>query len=402
MKILFFRGRTDVFRLWILALVAVFVTGCSGKSGGAPPPTAKATSVSVTTVRAEKRDFAVQIQATGTVTPISMVDVRSQLTSVISKVHFHEGQFVKVGDLLFTLDARTEEANVTKALAQLAKDNAALADAKRLLERSKQLLLQNFISQSALDTAQSQVDGMGASILADQAVVQAAKVALSYARISAPQAGRAGAVSVFPGSTVQANLSNLVTITQMDPIAVSFNLPQRNLPDALTALKGAGKEVTASLPDGAGTFSGRLQFVDSAVDLNSGTVKVKAVFKNPDGKLWPSAFVNVTLQSQMLKDAVVVPLAAVIQGARGALVYTVVDGKATMRPVQVQAAQGLDAAVTGLAANDLVVLDGRQNLRPGVAVQQRVNTPTDKASEPAKGKQKSKDQNASAVQAGTL
>ncbi len=369
-----------VSRRFIVLLLAMLVSACSGKPDTSVRSAAKSPVVSISTVRAQLRDFPVKLEATGTVTPVSVVDVRSQLTSVISKVHFHEGQFVKAGELLFTLDARTEQANVAKAVAQLAKDNAALADARRLLARNQQLLAQNFISQGALDTAQAQVDGLMASIRADQAAVQAAQVALSYARITAPQAGRAGAVTVFAGSTVQANVNSLVTITQIDPIAVSFNLPQRNLPDALAALAGTGQEVTVTLPEGAGTFTGRLQFVDNAVDQNSGTVKVKALFKNADGKLWPGAFVNVSLLLRTLKDAVVVPQAAVIQGARGALVYTVQDNKAVARPVQVQYTQGLDAVVTGVQADERVVLDGRQNLRPGVAVQEGAPSPAGKAS----------------------
>ncbi len=370
--------------LEVLVLTAALLAGCSGKTDTAAASVAKAPVVSISTVRAQQRNFPVQLEATGTVTPLSTVDVRPQMTSVINKVHFREGQFVRAGDLLFTLDARTEEANVTKALAQLTKDNAALTDARRLLERSRELMGQNFISQGALDTAQSQVDGLAASIVADQAAVQAAKVALSYAYITAPQAGRAGAITVFQGSTVQANITTLVSITQMDPIAIAFNLPQRNLPEALAALKGSGQEVQATLPDGNVKFTGRLQFVDNAVDLGSGTVKVKAIFKNPEGTLWPSAFANVALQARTIKDAVVIPQAAVIQAARGAMVYTVVDGKASVRPVEILYTQGLDAAVTGLQVGDLVVIDGRQNLRPGVAVQERSpngdnKNPSDKA-----------------------
>jgi RND family efflux transporter MFP subunit len=378
-NIFFLRGNESLI-LWGIVLVTAMVTGCSGKPSATASSAIKAQAVSISTVKVEQRNFSIQIQATGIVTPISTVDVRSQLTSVINKVHFREGQFVKAGDLLFTLDARTEEANVTKALAQVSKDNAALADARRLLERSRQLLAQNFISQGALDTAQSQVDGIAAAVEADQAAVQAAKVALMYARITAPQSGRAGAIAVFPGSTVQANVNTLVTITQLDPIAVAFNLPQRNLPDALAALKGSEQAVTATLPDGSGTFNGLLQFVDNAVDMNSGTVKVKAVFKNADGKLWPSAFVNVALTARTIKDAVVVPQAAVIQAARGSMVYTVVNDKAVARPVQVLYAQGLDAAVTGLQAGERVVLDGRQNLRPDTFVQERASSSEGKAS----------------------
>ena len=180
-----------------------------------------------------------------------------------------------------------------------------------------------------------------------------------------------GAIAVYPGSSVQANQTTLVTITQLDPIGVAFNLPQRHLADALDALQGGGAPVTATLPEGAGTLTGRLQFVDSAVDGASGTVKVKAQFENRGGKLWPGAFVNVAMTVRTLKAAVIVPQAAIIQSQRGPLVYAVQDGKAVPRPVQVLYAQGDDAAVSGVRANERIVLDGRQNLRPGAAVLER-------------------------------
>jgi RND family efflux transporter MFP subunit len=170
---------------------------------------------------------------------------------------------------------------------------------------------------------------------------------------------------------VQANLTTLVTITQLDPIAVAFSIPQRNLGDALAALKDGGAPVSATLADGAGTFGGRLKFVDNAVDASSGSVKVKAVFDNRDGKLWPGAFVEVSQTVSTLKDTVVVPLAAVIQSARGTIVYIVAEGKAVSKPVQVLYAQGNDAAVSGVKAGDQVVLDGKQNLRPGATVVER-------------------------------
>ena len=376
------------------AVAAATLLGCSGKAdvaapAGAPaaPGSAPAAAtvpagppVSVTTVRATKRDLPILIKATGTVTPLTSVDVRAQMNSVIAKVHIREGQFVKAGELLFTLDARTDEANVAKARAQLVKDRAALADAQRQFARAQQLLAQNFISQGALDTSQAAVDAQTATVAADQAAIDAARVPLSYARITAPHAGRAGAISVFPGSAVQANVSTLVTITQLDPIAVTFNLPQRNLPDALVALKEGGAPVTATLADAAGSFSGRLKFVDNAVDANSGTVKVKAVFDNRDGKLWPGAFVAVSQTVSTLKDAVVVPQAAIIQGARGTIVYVMEDGKAALKPVKLVYAQDADAAVTGVNAGDPVVLDGRQNLRPGTPVVEKVREPVGAAS----------------------
>jgi RND family efflux transporter MFP subunit len=222
-------------------------------------------------------------------------------------VHFKEGEFVKAGQLLFTLDARTDEANTAKARAQQAKDAASLSDAQRQLARAKQLLAQNFVSQGAVETAQALVDTAAATVAADKAAVDASQVALSYARIVAPNSGRAGQVTVFAGSAVQASLTPLVTITQLDPIGVVFSIPQRNLNDALEALKAGGAAVNATLADGGGRFKGRLKFVDNLVDPNSGAVKVKAVFDNPKNLLWPGVFVDVLQTVSTLKDAVVIP-----------------------------------------------------------------------------------------------
>jgi RND family efflux transporter MFP subunit len=344
----------------------------SGASAvAAPAAGASAPPVHVTTVHVQQRDLPVLLGATGSVTPLQSVDVRSQVTSVVARVNIREGQFVRAGELLFVLDSRADEANLAKARAQLAKDQAALADARRQLERSRDLLAQNFVAQGAVDTNQALVDSQLALVASDRAAIDAVQVALSYARITAPNAGRAGAVNVFPGSAVQAGQTTLVTITQLDPIGVAFNLPQRYLPDALAALKDGGAAVSATLPDGGATLGGRLQFVDNAVDAASGTVKVKAQFGNAGGKLWPGAYVNVSMILDTLKGALVVPQASIIQAARGALVYVVQDGKAVARPVQVLYAQGEDAAVTGVQPGERVVLDGRQNLRPGTPVAER-------------------------------
>lgn len=361
------------FRTLAVGLTLVSLWGCSGKDNAAAL-VAPLAPVTVTTVRAQARDLPVLLKATGTVTPLASVDVRAQMTSVVSKVHVREGQFVKAGELLFTLDARTDEANVAKARAQLARDNAALADAQRQFARAQALFSQNFISQGALDTNQALVEAQTAAVAADQAAMDATRVALSYARVIAPNSGRAGAITVFAGSAVQANITSLVTVTQLNPIAVAFNLPQRNLSDALLALKDGGAPVSARLTDGAvgaGAFSGRLKFVDNTVDAASGSVKVKAVFDNSDAKLWPGAFVEVSQTVSTLKDVVVVPQAAVIQAARGPIVYLKEDGKAVQKPVQIVYAQGLDAAVTGVKAGDWVVLDGKQNLRPGTPLLER-------------------------------
>jgi len=339
-------------------------SGAASGAGGPP--------VSVSTVRAQQRDVDVTLDVTGTVTALNSVDVRPQVSSIISKVHIREGQFVKAGQLLFTLDSRNEEGAVAKARSQLVKDQLALADSLRQLERSRDLLAQKFISQGAVDTNQTLVDTQQAVVVGDTSAIKTAEIALSYTRITAPSSGRAGAIGVYAGSTVQPGVTSLVTITQLDPIAVAFNLPQRNLADALRTLRSGGGKVTAVLPEGRGTATGKLQFVDNAVDANSGTVKVKAAFDNASEALWPGAFVGVQLAVQTLKDAVVVPQAAVIQGPRGAIVYTVgPENKAVSKRVDVLYANGPDAVASGVAAGERVVLDGRQNVRPGATLMER-------------------------------
>jgi RND family efflux transporter MFP subunit len=369
---------------WTMAVAAAIAAAGCGKEpatgaaspAGAASPSAAASgagaAVSISSVRAQARDVDVMLEATGTISALNSVDIRPQVSSVITQVNIREGQFVKAGQLLFTLDARNDEVNLAKAKAQLARDQASLADARRQLQRSRELLAQNFISQGAVDTNQTLVDTQQAVVTADRAAIASAQVGLSYIRIVAPAAGRAGAINVFAGSTVQPGAAALVTITQLDPIAVSFGLPQRHLNDALQTLRAGGGKVVAVLPEGRGEVVGKLQFVDNVVDPNSGTVKVKAVFDNANELLWPGAFVNVRLATSTLKGAIVVPQAAIIRGPRGTLVYTVdASGKAVARPVELLHAAGLDAAVRGIEAGDRVVLDGRQNLRPGVPVVER-------------------------------
>ncbi len=345
------------------ANAAAAPTAASG-AGGAP--------VTVSTVRALKKNVDVMLETTGTVAALNTVDVRSQVASIITKVNIREGQFVKAGELLFTLDSRNDAVNVAKARAQLAKDEAALADAQRQLLRSKDLMAQNFISQAAVDTNQTVVDSQKSVVAASRAAIDAAQVALSYNRIVAPSAGRAGAINVYPGTTVQPGGAVLVTITQLDPIAVAFSLPQRNLNDALQTLRSGGGKVNAVLPEKRGTIVGKLQFVDNVVDPNSGTVRVKAQFDNSSDTLWPGAFVSIQLAARTLVDATVVPQAAVIPGPRGTIVYVVdAQNKATARPVEVTYAAGLDAVVNGVQPGEKVVVDGRQNLRSGATVVER-------------------------------
>ena len=362
----------------------------AGSAAGArsgPAAAASAPRVTVTTVQATQRDLPVQLTTTGTVTPLASVDVRPQTTSPVLQVHVKEGQFVRKGELLFTLDARAAEAELAQARATLARNQAGLADAQRQLARSRELLAQGFISQGAVDTNQAQFEAQQALVAADRAAIEAARLTASYARITSPAAGRLGAINVFPGSSVQANTTTLASVTQLDPISVAFSLPQRHLSDALTALKGGGAPVTAAMPDMQGPpLQGRLQFVDNAVDAATGTVKVKAMFDNRDGRLWPGAFVNVAMTARTITGAVVIPQAAIVQAARGTTVYVVQDGKAVARPVELLHAVGGDAAVSGVQAGERVVLDGRQNLRPGAQVVERARESGRAASGAAAGR----------------
>ena len=330
-------------------------------------------AVSVTSVAAQRRDFPLELTANGSVSALNRVEIRPQISAAIVKVHLREGQPVQAGQLLFTLDARTAEVELARARAQLQKDRATLADAERQLARSRELLEQGFVSQGAVDTALATAESQRAVVAADRAAIEAAQVALGYTRIVAPSAGRAGAIAVYAGSYVTPAGDPLVTITQLDPIAVSFPVPQRHLTDLLASLRDGGGRVTALLPDGSGgtvrELEGRLRFVDSAVDAASGTVQAKAWFDNAEQRLWPGAYVNVRLTVRTLKDAVLIPQAALIQGPQSRTAYVVgPDGKAQLRPVELLASAGDTAVVSGIEAGQRVVVDGKQNLRPGSPV----------------------------------
>ena len=373
---------------WLTCLSLVLLAACSKQEAAAPAAAASAPAtaasgvastpaqtggpVSVVTVKALKRDVPISVKAVGSVVSLANVDIRPQLTSTIMKVHFKEGQFVKEGDLLFSLDTRTDEANLLKAKAQLAKDQAALNDAKRQLQRSQDLVAKNFVSAAALDTAQLQVESQAATVAADSAAVQAAQVAVSYGRITAPFSGRLGALNSQIGSVVQANITVLVNLVKVNPIAVSFSVPQSEWNNLMAAQKsGAKVKIRATLPDQKEPMQGRLEFIDNNIDANSGTLKLKAVFDNPDSKLWVGQFANMAMDVGALPGAIVVPQAAIVQTVRGSIVYAVVDGKAALKPVKILYSAGPDAVVSGVEEGMVVVTDGKQNLRPGSSVVER-------------------------------
>jgi RND family efflux transporter MFP subunit len=332
--------------------------GPAGRGGAQPPTT-------VNVVIPQRQDVGVEVAANGTVTPQRTVDLRPQTTSTIREVHIKEGQFVKAGQLLFSLDDRSDRASVAQAEAEVARGRATLADLERQYKRSQELVAQKFLAQSAVDTLKSQVEGARAALAASSAAVRASQVNASYTTIRAPMAGRVGAINVYPGSLVQPATS-LTTVTQLDPIDVAFTLPESSLGSLLAAQKQGKVAVEARTGAEAQAVTGELSFVDNTVDPTSGTIRVKAQFGNSGGLLWPGQYVNTRVTVRTIKDAVVIPQNAIIINAQGTFVYVVEqDGTARQVPIARQHAFGLNAAVTGLVGNEQVITEGKQNLRPG-------------------------------------
>ncbi len=333
--------------------------GKGGKGNGFQGPT------TVNVVAPKRQDVPVLLSANGTVSPISTVELHPQTTSTIVKVHVKEGQFVKEGELMFSLDSRSEAANVQKADAQVARDRASLADLERQYKRSLDLLAQKFVAQGAVDTLKSQVEAARALLEADIAAARAVRVDQSYTSIRAPMSGRVGAINVYPGSLVQLSTS-LATVTQLDPINVSFTLPENSLAALLDAQRAGKVPVQAFQNNSDKPIDGHLSFIDNTVDPVAGVIRVKAQFSNKDTRLWPGQYVNTSLTVQTLKDALVVPQNAIISNTRGTFVYTVApDNTAKIANVERLHAFGADAAVRGLQGNEKVIVEGKQNLRPG-------------------------------------
>lgn len=349
--------------------------GTAGGKGPAAPQT-----VGVVTV--QRQDVPVSIEAAGTVAALQSVDLRAQTTSTVREVLVKDGQMVRKGQALFRFDDRTDRANVDRARAQLARDRASLADAERQLQRAQDLLRQGFVAQSAVDTALTNVEAQRAAAQADEAAVQAAQVSLSFNELRSPITGRAGLVNAMPGALVQANASAapLLNIAQLSPIGVSFVVPETQLQPLLAAVRPAkdGKTeplaVQVSLPGSPKgktkiaepLLTGHLGFVDNLVDATTGTIKARAEFDNDGQQLWPGQYVRVRLTLRTIKDALVVPQAALIlRGTERTLYVVGPDKTAQLKTVQLRYGFGDFAVIEGVEAGDQVVLEGKQNLRPG-------------------------------------
>jgi membrane fusion protein, multidrug efflux system len=330
--------------------------------------------VPVAVARAEVRDLPVVLSGLGSVEAYNTVAVKSRIDGQLIEVAFREGQEVKQGDLLAQIDPRPYEVQLSQTQATLFKDQAALRDARLNLDRFQQLYKDGVIPKQQLDTQGSLEAQLDGAVRADQAQVDNVRLNLAYTRITAPVSGRVGLRQIDVGNMVHASDPNgLLIITQLQPIAVIFSLPQDNLPTVSRHMRAGRLPVEAfSRDDQTRIASGALTTIDNQIDAATGTGKLKAVFENRDRSLWPNQFVNVHLQLEVRKNNIVVPAAAIQRGPQGTYVFTVKPDKtAEMHPVTVAFTEGNFSAVRGVGPGDVVVTDGQDKLQPGTRVEIR-------------------------------
>ncbi len=349
-----------------------------------------------------QRDVPVEIRVIGNVDAYATVTVKAQVTGQLIKSFFNEGDFVKKGDPLFTIDPSSFEANVQQIEANLARDQAVLGQAEANLARDaaqqqyaqaqasryQQLFQQGVISKEQADQYKTNADALGESVRADQAAIASArasvgatqaalrnaKIQLAYTSISSPIDGRTGSLTTKPGNLVTANTTELVTINQVQPINVTFAVPESDLPAIKQHMAGSKLEVIAAPQDNSSPAErGVLTFVDNTVDPSTGTIKLKGTFPNPDRKLWPGEFVSVTLRLAVQPNALVVPNQVVQTSQTGQYVYVVKDDRTVeMRPVVVGQRVNEDLVIRqGLQAGETVVSEGQLRLAPGSRVSYR-------------------------------
>lgn len=363
------------------------------QSGSAPPARpgagrfAAGAAVPVGVATASKGDIPIVLRALGTVTPIQTVNVKTQITGQLTEVHFKEGQMVKQGDLLAQVDPRPYDVALQQAIGQQQRDEALLKNAQMDLERYRKLVQQDSIARQQYDTQISLVRQYEAALVIDQAQVDAARLNVAYTKIVAPLTGKIGLRMVDKGNYVtMGDASSICVIIQVQPISVLFTIPEDSLPLVRQRLK-TGETLEVRVLDRSQKNElavGRLDTTDNVIDLTTGTVKLRAIFDNADESLFPNQFVNVRLLADTVKDAVVVPVAAIQRGQPGTFVYLAkADDTVEIRVVELGATDGAKVAILkGLKVGDQVVIDGVDRLRDGAKIRKPMPAPRASAGPP--------------------
>jgi multidrug efflux system membrane fusion protein len=337
----------------------------TGRGGGQNPP------VPVAIAQTVDKPMPLDVEAIGTVIAASTVAVHAQITGELTSVNFKEGDDVTEGQVLFTLDKRPYEAALLQAEAQLQKDQAQAVNARAQATRYRDLLQRGIATHEQVDQMTTQAAALDATVESDRAAIQSAKVQLDYCTITAPISGRTGLLQVHKGNLVRANDTQaIITINRIQPVYVSFSIPEAMLPDFKRYLAAGSVKVNAKAPTENAASTGRIDFVDNAVDATTGMIKIKGTFPNEDHRLWPGQFVNVNVTLTVDAHAIVVPTPAVQSGQQGTYVYIVTPKQtAELRPVVVARTRGNESIIgSGLAAGETVVTDGQLRLVPGSRV----------------------------------
>ncbi|HET7212431.1 MAG TPA: efflux RND transporter periplasmic adaptor subunit [Terriglobia bacterium] len=367
------------FLLFTALSSALVLGGCSGGDAPAHGSTtsgevarpASSTAVPVVVGRAERTTVPIELTAIGTGRAFQTVSVESQVAGIVSEVHYRQGQLVRKGDLLVTLDKDPFRAALAQAEAALARDKAQAQLSQSELQRSQSLYKEGIVSPQQYDQSQATFSGAQAVVRADEAAIQTAKIQLSYCSIYAPISGVTGEQLVAPGATVKANdVPTLVVINQVEPIYVNFSVPQQYLEPIKDSMARSRLRVQATPPEGAKPETGVLTFVNNTVDTTTGTIQLMATFPNGDHRLWPGQYSNVVLNLGEQHNILVVPSQSVQMGQQGDYVFVVKQDKTVdVRQVKVgQTVNNQTEIVQGLAPGETVVTDGQVRLVPGTKV----------------------------------